>query len=246
MTEAEETLRYIIDTLRINYAIKNPNRDKAAREREVIKRMGKGWCRTNLHYFKHIVEYDIIHENAFKFSLSILNGESTIGEVLKLVDSEGNYTDLDELESYLYITALCNIKRKLALDNLRKIGRGDDYKKRMRSLTSDINKKYLSGTKSPYGYMPVKLWRGRTDVIVEAEKRLHKEFDHLRVDGEFFEMDHEFFEKIEEILEEYDLTEIEAEDYVIDYDSLKREYTWDELITYVKEEIDFKENPNEN
>lgn len=244
MTEAEETLRYIIDTLRINYALKNPDRNKRAREDEVMKRMGKGWCRTNLHYFKRIVEYDIIHENAFKFSLAILTGESTIGEVLKLVDSEGNYTDLDELESYLYITALCNIKKKVTLDNLRKIGRGDDYKKRMRSLTSDIKKKYLSGTKSPYGYMPVKLWRGRTDVIVEAEKRLHKEFDHLRVDGEFFEMDHEFFEKIQDVIDEYDLTEIETEDVVIDYDSLKREYTIEELIVAIKEEIDYKEDPN--
>jgi hypothetical protein len=241
MTEAEETLRYIIDTLRINYALKNPDRDKRAREDAVIKRMGKGWCRTNLHYFKRIVEYDIIHENAFKFSLAILTGESTIGEVLKLVESEGNYTDLDELESHLYITALCNVKRKLALDNLRKIGRGDDYHKRMRSLTSDINKKYLSGTKSPYGYMPVKLWRGRTDIIIEVEKRLHKEFNHLRVDGEFFEMDQEFFEKIEDIIDEYDLTEIETNDIVIDYDSIKKEYTMEELMDLVKEEIDFKD-----
>jgi hypothetical protein len=241
MTEAEETLRYIIDTLRINYALKNPDRDKRTREDAVIKRMGKGWCRTNLHYFKRIVEYDIIHENAFKFSLAILTGESTIGEVLKLVESEGNYTDLDELESHLYITALCNVKRKLALDNLRKIGRGDDYHKRMRSLTSDINKKYLSGTKSPYGYMPVKLWRGRTDIIIEVEKRLHKEFNHLRVDGEFFEMDQEFFEKIEDIIDEYDLTEIETNDIVIDYDSIKKEYTMEELMDLVKEEIDFKD-----
>lgn len=246
MTEAEETLRYIIDTLRINYAIPNPNRDKSEREREVIKKMGKGWCRTNLHYFKRIVEYDILHENAFKFSLSIINGETSTGEVLKLVDSEGNYSDLDELESYLYITALCNVKKKTALDNLRKIGRGDDYKKRMRSLTSDIKKKYLSGTKSPYGYMPVKLWRGKTDIIIEVEKRLHKEFDHLRVDGEFFDMDQEFFENIEDIIDEYDLIEIETEDYVVDYDSLKKEYTIEELITFLKEEIDFKDNPNQN
>lgn len=243
MTEAEETLRYIIDTLRINYAIKNPNRDKRAREDEIVKRMGKGWCRTNVYFFKRIVEYDIVHENAFKFSLSILNGETTTGEVLKLIDSEGNYTDLDELESHLYITALCNVKKKTPLDNLRKIGRGEDYKKRMRSLTSDIKKKYLSGTKSPYGYMPVKLWRGRTDVIIEVEKRLHKEFDHLRVDGEFFEMDQEFFDNIQEVIDEYDLLEIETEDYVEDYDSLKREYTLDELISMVKEEIDFKD-PN--
>jgi hypothetical protein len=238
MTEAEETLRYIIDTLRINYAIKNPNRDKADREREVIKRMGKGWCRTNLHYFKKIVEYDIIHENAFKFSLSIINGETTTGEVLKLVDSEGNYTDLDELESYLYITALCNIKTMEPLDNLRKIGRGDDYHRRMRSLTSDISKKYLSGTKSPYGYMPVKLWRGRTDIIIELEKTLHNEFNESRHYGEFFEMDYEFFEKVDMIVRQYDVKEINTVDVVNGHDKVINDVSVDELFNILSNNKD--------
>jgi hypothetical protein len=231
MTEAEETLRYIIDTLRINYAIPNPNRDKAEREREVIKRMGKGWCRTNLHHFKRIVEYDITHENAFKFSLSIIKGETTTGEVLRLVDSEGNYTDLHELESYLYITALCNVITMEPLDNLRKIGRGDDYHKRMRNLTSDIKKKYLSGTKSPYGYMPIKLWKGRIDIIIELEKTLHQEFNESRHFGEFFEMDYEFFDKIEMIVKQYDVKEIKTIDVVSGHDKLIKDISVEELFT---------------
>lgn len=230
MTEAEETLRYIIDTLRINYAYSNPNRDKRAREDEVIKRMGKGWCRTNLFYFKQIVEYDIKEHNGYYYSLGILNGETTIGEVLKLVYSDGEYNDLSELESYLYITALCNINKKLPLDNLRKIGRGDDYKKRMRRLSGDLKKSYLSGTKSPYGYMPVKLWKGPKQIIIEVEKRLHKEFDHIRDVGEFFDMDYEFFEKIESVINEYNLTSIETDDMVNDYDILKKDFSVNELI----------------
>lgn len=218
MTEAEETLRYIIDTLRINYAIKNPNRDKSAREKQVIKKMGKGWARTNLHHFKRIVEYDIIHENAFKFSLSIIKGETTTGEVLKLIDSEGNYTDLNELESYLYIIALCNIMTMTPVDNLRKIGRGDDYDKRMRSLTSDINKKYLSGTKGPYGYVPIRLWKGKTETIIELEKSLHAHLEESRYHGEFFNMGSDFYKVVHEVIDNYDVEEVKPKDNVNSYD----------------------------
>jgi len=224
MTEAEETLRYIIDTLRINYAIKNPNKDKSAREKEVIKRMGKGWARTNLHHFKKIVEYDIIHENAFKFSLSIINGETTTGEVLKLITSEENYTDLNELESYLYIVALCDIISMEPVDGLRKIGRGDDYNKRMRSLTSDINKKYLSGTKGPYGYMPVRLWKGKTDIIVQLEKTLHAHLADSRYHGEFFDMGKQFYQVVHEVIANYDVQEVEPKDIVNGYDRKVKEF----------------------
>jgi hypothetical protein len=239
MTEAEETLRYIIDTLRINYAYPNPNRDKRAREDEVIDRMGKGWCRTNLFYFKEIVEYDIKEGNGYHYSLGIINGYTTIGEVLKLVNSKGEYSNLNELESYLYITALCNLNKMSPIDNLRKIGRGDDYKKRMRRLTSESNKGYLAGTKSPYGYLPVMLWKGPKDIIVEVEKRLHNEFDHIRDVGEFFDMDNEFFEKIESVINEYNLTRIETEDVVNDYDTLKKDFSVDEFIEFIKNEGKF-------
>jgi hypothetical protein len=43
------------------------------------------------------------------------------------------------------------------------------------------------------------------------------------------------------IIDEYDLTEIETNDIVIDYDSIKKEYTMEELMDLVKEEIDFKD-----
>lgn len=234
MTEAEETLRYIIDTLRINYAYPNPNRDKRAREDEVIKRMGKGWCRTNLFYFKEIVEYDIKEGNGYHYSLGIINGFTTIGEVLKLVYSDGEYNTLTELESYLYITALCNLNNMTPVDNLRKIGRGDDYKKRMRRLTSEANKSYLAGTKSPYGYLPVMLWKGPKDIIVEVEKRLHNEFDHIRDVGEFFDMDYEFFEKIKEIINQYNITSVETEEVVNDFDTLKKDFSVDEFIELIK------------
>ena len=234
MTEAEETLRYIIDTLRINYAITNPNRDKRAREDEVIRRMGKGWCRTNLFYFKEIVEYDIKEGNGYHYSLGIINGFTTIGEVLKLVYSDGEYNNLNELESYLYITALCNLNKMTPVDNLRKIGRGDDYKKRMRRLSSELKKTYLSGTKSPYGYLPVMLWKGPKDTIVEVEKRLHSEFDHIRDVGEFFDMDSEFFEKIEDIINEYNLTSIETEDVVNEYDTLRKDFSVEEFIQLIR------------
>jgi hypothetical protein len=238
MTEAEETLRYIIDTLRINYTFSNPNRDKKAREDEVIKKMGKGWCRTNLFYFKQIVEYDINEHNGYYYSLEILKGNTTIGEVLKLVYSNGEYNDLNELESYLYITALCNVNKKQPLDNLRKIGRADDYKKRMRRLSSDL-KSYLSGTKSPYGYMPVKLWKGPKPLIIEVEKRLHDEFDHIRDIGEFFDMDIKFFDKIELIVNQYNFKLIETDDVVNDYNILKKNFSVDEIIDIVKNEGKF-------
>lgn len=230
MTEAEETLRYIIDTLRIDYTFSNPNRDKRAREDEVIKRMGKGWCRTNLFYFKQIVEYDIKERNGHYYSLAILNRETTIGEVLKLVYSDGEYNDLSELESYLYIFALCNIKKRSPLDNLRKIGRADNYKKRMRRLTNDLNKGFTTGTICPYAYMPVMLWKGPKQDIVDAEKRLHKEFDDIRYDGEFFDMGNDFFEKIDAIVDEYNLRPIKTDDVVNDYNILKKDFSVNELI----------------
>jgi hypothetical protein len=236
MSESEEKLRYIIDTLRINYAFANPYRDKSFREKEVIKRMGKGWGKTNLHYFKKIVEYDILHENEYKFSLGILEGQTTIGEVLKLVDSEGNYTDLDELESYLYITALCNIKTMEPLDNLRKIGRGDDYRRRMRSLTSDINKKYLSGTKGPYGYVPVRLWKGKTDTIIEAEKCLHTHLYRKKYYGEFFEMDFEFYDNVDKIISGFDVEEMETVDVVNGHDKLIKDFSIEELYRMLNNE----------
>lgn len=234
MTEAEETLHYLIDKLRINYANPNPNRDKKARETEVRKKMGKGWRETNQFYFTKIVEYDIKEHNGYFHSLNILNGISTIGEVLKLVYSDGEYNDLTELESYLYIAALCNVNKMTPLDNLRKIGRGDNYKKRMHSLSSDLKKRYLTGTKSPYGFLPVKLWKGPRNVIFEVEKRLHAEFDHLRDDGEFFDMDYEFFKKIEDIVNEYDLTVVETEDTVNDYDVLRKDFSVDEFIQLIQ------------
>jgi hypothetical protein len=166
--------------------------------------------------------------------LGIINGFTTIGEVLKLVYSDGEYNNLNELESYLYITALCNLNKMTPVDNLRKIGRGDDYKKRMRRLSSELKKTYLSGTKSPYGYLPVMLWKGPKDTIVEVEKRLHSEFDHIRDVGEFFDMDSEFFEKIEDIINEYNLTSIETEDVVNEYDTLRKDFSVEEFIQLIR------------
>ena len=135
-----------------------------------------------------------------------------------------NYTDLNELESYLYIVALCDIISMEPVDGLRKIGRGDDYNKRMRSLTSDINKKYLSGTKGPYGYMPVRLWKGKTDIIVQLEKTLHAHLADSRYHGEFFDMGKQFYQVVHEVIANYDVQEVEPKDIVNGYDRKVKEF----------------------
>jgi hypothetical protein len=83
------------------------------------------------------------------------------------------------------------------------------------------------------------LWKGPKNIIVEVEKRLHSEFDHIRDVGEFFDMDSEFFEKIEEIINQYNLTSIEIEDVVNDYDTLKKDFSVEEFIEAIKNDGKF-------
>jgi hypothetical protein len=78
------------------------------------------------------------------------------------------------------------------------------------------------------------LWKGPKDTIVEVEKRLHSEFDHIRDVGEFFDMDNEFFEKIEDIINEFNLTPIETEDVVNEYDTLRKDFSVEEFIQLIR------------
>jgi hypothetical protein len=47
-------------------------------------------------------------------------------------------------------------------------------------------------------------------------------------------MDSEFFEKIEDIINEYNLTSIETEDVVNEYDTLRKDFSVEEFIQLIR------------
>lgn len=200
-----------MDYLQLQDGGKHTGKEK--RIAELSKILGKGWKRANIFNFQRVILYDMEHQNEFELSLKVLDEEVTLTSAFKFVITADEITHIDDVNSYLYLVGLFYVKTGEPVDGLRKIGYTDCVKKRLHKFNSDLNKKrtVIYGTLSPYEFKAVKVWKGRTDTVVEIEKDLHnllKSYVHV---GEWYDTNDSFGGLLHDILIANGLEEVDVE-----------------------------------
>ena len=188
---------------------------KGERVKRLAKILGKGFKRANIYNLQEIIKYDLDHQNEFELTLKVLDDddETTLTSAYKFIKTIDEITHIDDYNSYLYLLCLFNINTNKPVDGLRKIGYTDNVKKRLNKLDSDLNKRrtILYGTRTPYEYRPIKVWKGKKKLVEELERELHNLLKAYVQIGEWYDTNENFVELLNEILITNGLEEVDVE-----------------------------------